>query len=185
MVVLVKTFNHYRITSFNFFSCPVKLWRDLKLKITPKFNHDFTNDGYLHGAIWKTLYNFKIKRAQKARHNQFFFQNVQEMRSLRSSKCLKTTAELTFTTPKANACSSSTACSDFNLKYHFWVNLGQKLRIISLNWNFVPRQIQICRIPWWCSLTENTFLGEFSPKYQNCQFELKFRIRLIWICRIM
>ena len=28
-------------------------------------------------VVWKALYNFKIKRAQEARHNQFFFQNVQ------------------------------------------------------------------------------------------------------------
>ena len=100
------------------------------------------------------------------------------MRSLRSSKCLKTTVELTFTTQKANACSPWTACSVFDWKYLFWVNLVQKLKIISLSWNFVPRLIQICRIPWWCSLflfsTGNTFLGKFGPKNQNCQFKLKF-----------
>ena len=111
------------------------------------------------------------------------------MRSLRSSKCLKTTVELTFTTQKAKACSPWTACSVFNWKYLFWVNLVQKLKIISLSWNFVPRLIQICRIPWWCSLflflTGNTFLGKFGPKNQNCQFELKFCTRLMWICRIM
>ena len=111
------------------------------------------------------------------------------MRSLRSSKCLKTTVELTFTTQKANACSPWTVCSVFNWKYLFWVNLVQKLKIISLSWNFVPRLIQICRIPWWCSLflflTGNTFLGKFGPKNQNWQFQLKFCTRLIWICRIM
>ena len=32
---------------------------------------------YLHSAVWKALYNFKIKRAQETKHNQFFFQNVQ------------------------------------------------------------------------------------------------------------
>ena len=42
-----------------------------------KFNHDFTNHGYMQIAVWKGLYNFKIKRAQEARHNHFFFQNVQ------------------------------------------------------------------------------------------------------------
>ena len=65
------------ITSFNFFNCPVKLYKNLELKFRSKFNHDFTNHGYLHSAVGKTLYNFKIKRAQKARHNQFFFHNVQ------------------------------------------------------------------------------------------------------------
>ena len=37
------------------------------------------------------------------------------MRYLRSSKCLKTTVELTFTTQKANTCSPWTACSVFDL----------------------------------------------------------------------
>ena len=74
------------------------------------------------------------------------------MRSLRSSKCLKTTVELTFSTQKANACSPWTACSVFNWKYLCWVNLVQKLKIICLSWNFVPRIIQICTIPCWCSL---------------------------------
>ena len=34
-------------------------------------------------------------------------------------------------------------------------------------------------------MTGNTFLGKFGPKNKNCQFELKFRTRLIWICRII
>ena len=72
--------------------------------------------------------------------------------SLRSSKRLKTTVELRFTTQKANADSPWTACSVFDWKYIFWVNLVQKLKIISLSWNFVTRLIQICRIPWWYSL---------------------------------
>ena len=39
------------------------------------------------------------------------------MRTLRNSKCLKTTVELTFTTQKANAWSPWTACSVFNCKF--------------------------------------------------------------------
>ena len=98
------------------------------------------------------------------------------MRFLRSSKCLKTTVELTFTTQKANACSPWTACSVFDWKYPFWVNLVQKLKTISFSWNFVPRLIQICKIPCWLFLfsTENTFLGKSGQKNQNCQFKLKF-----------
>ena len=107
------------ITSFDIFDCPVKFKRNLKLKFRSKINHYFTNHGYLHSAVWKALHNVKIKRAQEAKHNQFFFQNVHKMRSLRSSKCLKTTVELTFTTQKANACSPWTACSVFNWKYLF------------------------------------------------------------------
>ena len=33
--------------------------------------------------------------------------------------------------------------------------------------------------------TGNIFLGKFGPKNQNWQFVLKFRTRLIWICRNM
>ena len=97
------------------------------------------------------------------------------MRSLRSSKCLKTTVELTFTTQKANACSPWTACSVFNWKYLFWVNLVQKLKIISLSWNFVPRLIQICRIPWWCS-----FFFVFDWKYLSWQNWFKKSKLSVW-----
>ena len=55
------------------------------------------------------------------------------MRSLRSSKCLKTSVELMFTTQKASACSLCTAYSVFNWNNLFWVNLVQKLKIISLS----------------------------------------------------
>ena len=109
------------------------------------------------------------------------------MRFLRSSKCSKTAVELAFITEKANSCIPRNACSVFYWKYPFWVNLVQKLKIVSLNWNFVLRLIQICRIPWWYSTfmfsTGHTFLGKFDPKNQNCLFELNFGYRLIWICR--
>ena len=100
------------------------------------------------------------------------------MRSLRSSKSLKTTVELMFTTQKANTCSPWTACSVFHWKYLFWVNLTQKLKIISLNWNFVPRIIQIWIILRWCSLfmfsTGNTFFVQIWSKKSNFQFKLRF-----------
>ena len=111
------------------------------------------------------------------------------MSSLRSSQFLKTIVQLIFTTQKVNACSPWTACSVFNWKYLFWANLVRKLKIMSLNWNFIPTLIQICRITWWCSLflfsTGNTMLCKFDPKSKNYQFELKFCTRLIWICRII
>ena len=147
------------ITSFNFFSCPVKLKRNLKLKFRSKVDHNFTNH-----AVWKPLYNFKIKRAQEARHNQLFFQNVQNNEIFEIFKMFKNNS---------------------------WINVyyTKSKRLISLSWNFVPRLIQVYRTPWGCLLflfsTGNTFLGKFGPKNQNCQFELKFRTRLIWICRIM
>ena len=63
-------------------------------------------------------------------------------------------------------------------KHPFWANLLQKIKIVTLSWNVVPRLIQICRIHWWCSYFPfylgNSFLGKFGPKNQNCQFKLKF-----------
>ena len=74
-------------------------------------------------------------------------------------------------------------------KNSFWTNLVKKIKIVSLSRNSIPKVIWIYGIQGWCSLfqflTENTFLGKFGPKNQNCQFELKFRTRLIWICRTM
>ena len=148
----------------------------MKLKFRSKFNHVFTNHGYLHSAVWKALCNLKIKRSQEENIINFSFKMFKIMRSLRSWKCLKTTVELTFTTQKANSCSPWTACSVFNWKNLFWVNLIQKLKIISLSWNFVPRLTQICRIVF---STGNTFLSKVGPKNQNCQFELNFCARLI------
>ena len=137
-------------------------------------------------VVWKALYNFKIKRALEARHNQFFFQNVQKNEIFEIFKIFKNNSKQQ---KKANTCSLWTACSVFNWKNPFWVNLVQKLKIISLSWNFVPKLIQVCRILWWCLLflfsTGNNFSGKFGSKNQNCQFDLKFRIRLIWIRRIV
>ena len=46
-------------------------------------------------------------------------------------------------------------------KHAFWANLTQKIQIVSLSWNLVPRPIQICGVQRWCSLflfsTRNTF----------------------------
>ena len=53
------------------------------------------------------------------------------MAILKSSKYSKTTAELTFTTQKANTCSRPwTTCFVFDWKYPFWENF-------SLSWNLV------------------------------------------------
>ena len=79
-------------------------------------------------VVWKALYNFKIKRAQEARHNQFFFQNIQNNEILRSSKFVETTVELTFTTQNANTCSPWTTCSVFNWKYLFLGKFGPKIQ---------------------------------------------------------
>ena len=63
-------------------------------------------------------------------------------------------------------------------KHPFWVNLVQKIKIVSLSWNLVPRLIRTCRIQWWCAFfgfrPETPFLGKFGSNSQNCQFKLKF-----------
>ena len=131
MVVFVKSLNHYH-DKFQLFLTVLYNCKGIwNWKFRSKFNH-----GYLHSAVWKALHDVKIKRAQRARHNQFFSSMFTIMRSLRSSKCLRTTVESTFTTKKTKACSSSTASSVFDWKYFFWVNLVQKLKIISFQLKF-------------------------------------------------
>ena len=88
--------------------------------------------------LFEKLYTtLRWKEPRRQEITNFSFKMFKRMRSLRSSKCLKTTVELTFTTQKANAFSHWTACSVFKSKYLFWVNLVQKLKIISYMQNFM------------------------------------------------
>ena len=88
-----------------------------------KFDHGFTNYGYLHSAAWKALYNFKIKEPiQEARDNQFLFQNIQNNEIFDTFKMFKNNSWITFITQKAKTCSTWTACSSIDWKYHFWGN---------------------------------------------------------------
>ena len=73
MMVFVKTFDHLIFNFGNFFSCPLKLKKNLNLKLGSKFSNGFTNHNYLHSAVWKALYNFKTKRAQEANITNFSF----------------------------------------------------------------------------------------------------------------
>ena len=107
------------ITSFNFFNCPVKLKSNLKLKFTSKFNHGFTNHGYLHSAVWKALYNFKIKRAQAARHNQFFFQNVQNIEIFEIFRMFKNNSWINVYYTKSKRLQSLNCLFCFQLKIPF------------------------------------------------------------------
>ena len=124
-------------------------------------------------VVWKALYNFKIKRAQEARHNQFFFQNVQNNEIFEIFKMFKNSSWINAYYTKSKRLSSLDCLFYFRLEIPFLgVNLVQKFKIISLSLNFVPRLIQTWRIPWWSSLflfsTGNTFLGEFGRKNQHC-----------------
>ena len=63
-------------------------------------------------------------------------------------------------------------------KYHFWTNMVQKIKIVSLSWNLGPLLIRICRIQWQCFFIcfrpKTPFLGKFDPNNQTCQFKLKY-----------
>ena len=69
----------------------------------------------------------------------------------------------------------------------FLGKFGPKIKIVSLNWNLVPRLMQICRIQWWFWFfpfsTMNTFFDKFGPKIQNC-LEWNLVHGLIQISRI-
>ena len=104
-------------------------------------------------VLFEKLYtSLRQKEPRRQEIINFSFKMFKIMRFLRFSKFSKTTVELTFTTQKANACSPWIAYSAFDWKYLFWVNLVQKLKIVILSWNFVLTLIQMCRIPWLCSL---------------------------------
>ena len=76
--------------------------------------------------------------------------------------------------------------SVFDWKYPFWANLVQKIKIVTLCWNLVPRLIRICRIQWCCSLflfsSGNSLLGQIWSKLLYLQFFFLFPIRnvLFW-----
>ena len=67
----------------------------MRLKFRSKFNY-----GYLHSVISKTLYNFKVKKAQGARDNQFLFENVQSNEIFEIFKIFKYIRWINLTTQK-------------------------------------------------------------------------------------
>ena len=58
--------------------------------------------------------------------------------------------------------------SALDQKHHLGVNLVQKIKLVSLSWNLVPRLIPTCRIQWRCSLfcfgSETHFWANLAPK---------------------
>ena len=77
---------------------------------------------------------------------------------------------------------------DFDRKYPFRANLVQKLRIINLGWNLIPRLIIYAEF-WWCSLflfsTGNTVLGQsWTNKTKIVSLSWNLVPRLIRICKI-
>lgn len=111
-----------------------------------KYNHGFTENGYLHSAILKDLYNSKLKRVHKAKDqpqeitNSSFKMFI--MRFLGFSKCLKTTLESTekLATGKAEPHSWYS---------YFVTNVGHYCTVIiegiynSLSWSHLKLTVQI------------------------------------------
>ena len=62
--------------------------------------------------------------------------------------------------------------------YSFWVNLVEKVKIVSVSWNLMLRLIRRCRIQRCCSLflllTGNTIFVQFWSKYSKQFFNVKF-----------
>ena len=92
----------------------------------------------------------------------------------------------------------------FNWKYSFWMKMNQKIKIVSLSENLVPRLTCILRINlivylvptliWICKIQcvvhifcfrlEIPFLGKFSSKIRIASLSWNLVPRLISICRI-
>ena len=70
--------------------------------------------------LFEKLYTILILKEPRGQEiTNFSFKMFKIMRSLRFSKSLKSTVELTFTTQKANACSPWTPCFIFHWIYLF------------------------------------------------------------------
>ena len=73
-------------------------------------------------------------------------------------------------------------------KHLFWVNLVQKIKIVSLSWNLVPRPIWICRILWSCLLFllhwKHPFCSNLVRKIKIFSLSWNLVPSLIWICRV-
>ena len=105
---------------------------------------------------------------------------------MRSSKSLKTTVELTFTTQKATLVVHQLLVLFSTGNTLFWVNLVRKLKIVSLRWKVILRLIRIWRIQWWCSvflfLTRSILFLEICSKIVCWSWNLE--PRFIRICAI-
>ena len=63
----------------------------------------------------------------------------------------------------------------------FWKHLVQKIKVVSLRWNLVPRLIRLCRNQWWCS---DLFLVNFVQQIKIVSLNSNLVLRLIRICKI-
>ena len=71
----------------------------------------------------------------------------------------------------------------------FWANLIQKIKVVSLNSNFLSGQFEYAEfngnnVHFYCSRPEISFLGKSGSKNEIDQFKLKFEPKVSRICRI-
>ena len=63
-------------------------------------------------------------------------------------------------------------------KNSFLANLVQKIKVVSISWNLVPKLIQIWQfnynVHFFCFRPWISLSGEFGSKIQNCLFTVKF-----------
>ena len=142
----------------------------MELKFRSKSNHEFTNHSYLHSAVWKDLYIFKISRAQDITKfsfkmfkiiNIWDFQDVQKQQLNwrwlnKKQKLVVLRLTVLFSTENT----------------FFGVNLVQKFKIVNVSWNLSLILMQVYRSLRWYSiflfLTGKYILGKFGQKTQGC-----------------
>ena len=144
-------FNNSRLAPGMTLKFYTSVTKDLKLKVRKfwRLIPTFVEVTWekLVGGFRPILNRVKVKQAEVARVNQFLFQNVQNNEIFEISKMFKNNRWINvYYTKKQTLVVYWTGC--FVLLYPFWVNLVQKLKIVSLNWNLVLRIISIRRIQW-------------------------------------
>ena len=135
-------------------------------------------------VLFEKIYTI-LRRKEPTRQDitNFSFKIFKIMRSLKSSKCLKT-VELRFNTQKSKRLYSLDCLFCFKLEIPFFlVNLVEKSKIISFKLKFCTQtnsNMHNSMVMFPFSVFAWKYLqGKFGSTNRNCQFELKFCTRLI------
>ena len=162
------------------------------MKFRSQFNHNFTDHGYLHSAVWKALYNFEKKRTQEAKHNQIFFQYVQYDEIFEIFKMFKNMLKVKFDTKTNSNMQNSmmVAFICFKLKIatrfvKFWPeNRSCQFKLKLGTETNLDMKNSIVMFIFLCFYTEVYFPWNFVPKIKIVCWNWNLESRLIWICRI-
>ena len=125
--------------------------------------------------LFPILNRVKVKRAQQTRDDKFLFQNVKNNEIFEDFKMFKNNRWINAYYTKSKRLQFIGLVVLFSTGNSlFWVNLVQKIKIVSLSWNLVPKLIEICRIQRWWShflfLTINILLGQIWSKNSKLFF---------------